>query len=58
MKNDRTSMALTMTLSEIDRKIAEVEDRQTRADTMEAATSDAYMLQELHAARQIVARGD
>lgn len=56
-KNNRTSYALTMTLNEIDRKIAETEDRQSRAETSEAAMADAYTLQELQAAREIVANG-
>jgi hypothetical protein len=57
MKINATSIALTHTLNEVDRKIAEIEDRQTRADTMDAAMTDAYLLQEYQAARQILAKG-
>lgn len=56
-KINATSIALTHTLSEVNRKIAEIEERQSRADTLEAALHDAYMLQEYQAARQKLAAG-
>lgn len=56
-KLNATSIALTHTLNEVDRKIAEIEDRQARADATEAALHDAYALQEYQAARDILSKG-
>lgn len=56
MPYDRHHYAQCLSVDQIKRMIRETEDRQSRADTAEAATLDAYTLQELHAALKIKAQ--
>jgi hypothetical protein len=56
MPYDRHHYAQWSTVEQINRLICETEDRQSRADTAEAAMLDAYTLQELHAALKIKAQ--
>lgn len=48
-------VVLPHTLEDTNRKIREVEARKMRADTMEAALHDEYVLQELNAHRNKLA---
>lgn len=56
MPFDRHHWARWLAPNAIEAKIAEVEARQSRAETSATATDDAYTLQELQAALQIKAR--